>query len=283
MITYDTNVFSLLIDNTSFCFGELSRLSLMIGPTFPLVQQNDKDLLLKLMISRSLIDKSEFDTGLCISIINILYGELFLSDNDTKIRKLLTAIVNELNSLSTESVIVKAALLHYYLVSSKIFTDNTYQIADVLSVIYLYKSRRIPLPYFYFDSSSFRNGENVLFSDVNSYILLFLSLLNESANKYLDYYEKVNKLKEDVLVNVSELINRPQSNNIVDFIFSSPIFTADEMSKALGVTRGQVIRHLHALEESGIITGDEKQRKRTFYFERLLNICFEKTGGKNDI
>lgn len=274
MFIYNTNTFSSLIDETSFCLGEVNRLSLLTGSIFPLIPNHDKSLLPKYMTCRSLVDNSVFNAELCNYVIKVFCGEDYLSDIASELKKLFSTIVNELDILSDESIIVKAALLHYSIVSSRIITDNRYQIADILSVIYLYKSHRLPFPYFYIDSS-FINNEKLILGDINNYIFLFLSLLCESAKKHLVHLEKVIELKSEILSIVSKFINRPQSGKIIDFIFSTPIFTAEEMSKALGLTRGQVIRHLHVLEGCGIIKGDDKQRKRTFYFKRLLNMCIE--------
>ena len=274
MITYNTNTFSSLIDETSFCLGEVNRLSFMTGAIFPLIPHHDKSLLLKYITCKLIADASAFDVELCSSIIKVFLDDKNLLENPSNLRESLLTIVKELDILSDESIVVKAALLHHSIVSSTIITNNKYQIADILSVFYLYKSHRLPLPYFYIDSS-FINNEKLILGDVNNYILLFLSLLCESAKKHLVHLEKVIELKSEILSIVSKFINRPQSGKIIDFIFSTPIFTAEEMSKALELTRGQVIRHLHVLEGCGIIKGDDKQRKRTFYFKRLLNMCFE--------
>lgn len=277
MVSYDTNIFSSLIDETSFYLGEAYRLQLMSGSTFPLVPWSSKSILLKLMMCRSLIDNSTFDTELCVKILSVVFDDKDLSFIDLDVQKTLESIIIELDKLSSESVLVKVALLHYRIVCLNVYADKKNQIADILSAIYLYKSHRISSPYFCIDSLFLSNKDNApILSDVNNYILLFLALLCESAHRNLAFLEKVNKLKEEVLSIVSVKINRPQSNNIVNFLFSTPIFTADEMSQALELTRGQVIRHLHVLEDCGLISGDDKQRKRTFYFERMINICFEK-------
>lgn len=274
MITYNTNTFSSLIDETSFCLGEVNRLSFMTGAIFPLIPHYDKSLLLKYITCKSIADTSAFGVELCSSIMKVFFGDNKLLENPSNLKELLLTIVKELDSLSDESIVVKAALLHHSIVSSTIITNNKNQIADILSVFYLYKLHRLPLPYFYIDST-FINNEKLALGDINNYILLFLSLLSESAKKHLAHLEKVIELKSEIFSIVSKFINRPQSGKIIDFIFSTPIFTAEEMSKVLGLTRGQVVRHLHVLEDCGVVKGDDKQRKRSFCFERLINLCFK--------
>ena len=85
---------------------------------------------------------------------------------------------------------------------------------------------------------------------------------------FVDYF----KLANDFCVVELPVSETFESTKIIDLIFGTPILTVGDMVKALGVTRGQAVRYLHVLEENGILIGDDKQRSRTFRFDKLLDI-----------
>ena len=268
---YNVNLFSFQLEKTAIQMAKMSAMTPGDIPIFPMIP-DDKTLLYKHMLSVGVVDASAFDTRLCIELYKAFYGERcsfeILQQSASKIETVLT----NLRNVQNESILVKAALFHYSIVINEIFPEYNEQAADILCVMYLYKCNMLPSPYFYLDCRRYFENERDLAQTLDSYIFIFLTALYKQAEKQITYLMRAMDLRKEISGIVFDNINRPQSTKIIDLIFGTPILTAGDMVKALGVTRGQAVRYLHVLEENGILIGDDKQRSRTFRFDKLLDI-----------
>ena len=269
---YNVNHFSLKLEEAAFALSRVHSNTPRNIPLFPLIPDTNKEIMLKRIICKNSIDSHVFDASLCVDIYKKICGDDVCEKYLPESQKQISLLLEEINSLTSESILVKAALLNYGIVNAKIFPIKNRSIADTLSVIYLYKHNFLPTPYFYLDCEEPFDKMLDAREILDIYIFAFLALVTQQSGKHIEYLEKVSELRQEVSAVVYSYINRPQSDKIIDLIFGTPILSADDISKNLGITRGQAIRHLHVLEEKGVLVGDDKQRNRRFYFARLLEL-----------
>jgi hypothetical protein len=269
---YNANHFSLKIEEAAFAFSRIHSKTPENISLFPLLPDIGKrNVLTHMLCSRNKVDSHVFDANLCVDIYRNFCGDDVCENYPPESQKQISLLLEEINSLTNESILVKAAILNYGIVNAKIFPIKSRLIADVLSVIYLYKHKFLPTPYFYLDCEQLdKKFDERKILDI--YIFDFLDLVTQQAGKHIEYLEKVSELRQEVSAVVYSCIHRPQSDKIIDLIFGTPIISADDISKELEITRGQAIRHLHVLEEKKVLVGDDKQRNRKFYFARLLDL-----------
>ena len=271
---YNANFFTLKLEEAAFSLSKIYSYTPIETPLFPLIPDMNKENLFKYMMCKNKIDSSIFDANLCVDIYKEFFADYAVEKHLSNTKNEVDLLLNKLNALTNESVLIKSALLNYEIVNASIFPTQNREIADILSVVYLYKHNLLPTPYFYLNCREqfekiYDAGEML-----DGYIFVFLTLVSQQAERHVEYLRNVAQLKEEISATVYSVINRPQSDRIVRLIFETPILTADDMSKELGITRGQAVRYLHVLEETGVLIGDDKQRNRTFYFARLLGFCF---------
>lgn len=269
---YNANHFSLKLEEAAFALSKIHANTPKNIPLYPLMPDKNKEIMFKHMICKNFVDSNMFDADLCAEIYKTFYGNDVCLKYLTDIKKQINSLLLKINALTGESVLVKAALLNYGIAKAEIFPTKNREMADVLSVIYIYKNDLLPTPYFYLDCKEQFDKVYDAGEILDIYVFVFLTLVSQQAGKHVEYLEKVTELRKEISAVVYSNINRPQSDKIVDLIFETPILTADDISANLGITRGQAVRHLHVLEETGVLVGDEKQRNRTFYFARLLGL-----------
>ena len=80
----------------------------------------------------------------------------------------------------------------------------------------------------------------------------------------------MNELYEKTKRTVQETINSPKYNGIIECLFSHPILTSSYCAVKLNVTTGQAKRYLNVLEEKIILSGNDRQRNRGFYFKLFI-------------
>lgn len=176
--------------------------------------------------------------------------------------------------------LIKAAIIHSQFESIHPFSDGNGRVGRLLVSLYLYKARVINFPFFYI-SEAISEEKSVYYNMLtdsrnNSYdrwIKFFLDKVAIQARKHISYIDALNNLYLQTKITVKESINSTKYDQIIECLFTNPILNATFLSDKLDVTRAQAVRYLNILESQHVLLGDDRQRNRTFYFERLLNIA----------
>lgn len=180
--------------------------------------------------------------------------------------------------------LIKAAIIHSQFESIHPFSDGNGRVGRLLVSLYLYKARVINFPFFYI-SEAISEEKSVYYnmltdSRTNSYdrwIKFFLDRVAIQAVKHISYIDALNNLYMQTKATVRESINSTKYDQIIECIFTNPILNATFLSERLNVSRGQAIRYLNILEDKHILLGDDKQRNRMFFFEKLLDVAKRKS------
>lgn len=262
---YNTNTFVSNLTNASFSLGILKHKTTIMSPTFPLIMNSHRDYFPKYMCAFHMITTNEFNILLIEHIYDIFFDKKITDNNSFNV---LNALINFLN-LNHSHPIINSALLHYFISKIKPLPSNNDDMANILSVCFLFKKEILTLPYFYFTHLQDIKNDNI-----NDYINNYLSQMQKHANIHIAYLDTVATLRKNILAKVNSCIKTPKTESLVNLFFDKPILTAEDIEKELGITRGQSIRYLNTLEKNEILKGNNKQRNRTFVFEEFINIIF---------
>ena len=176
--------------------------------------------------------------------------------------------------------LIKAAIIHSQFESIHPFSDGNGRVGRLLVSLYLYKADVINFPFFYL-SEAISMDKAVYYNmltdsrnnSYNNWIKYFLKKIVVQTQKHLGYIESLNDLYAKTKRIVTERINSPKFDAIVECLFTHPIITADYLSDKLNVSRGQAIRYLNTLESEQILQGDDRKRSRKFFFVELLELA----------
>lgn len=123
--------------------------------------------------------------------------------------------------------------------------------------MYLYKSGLVHRPYFYL-SESISQDRIVYYgkldssrkSDYNEWIVFFLRKIAAQARLQIDYINVLDNLYEKTRTIVSDSVNSPKFDAIMETLFKQPILTSKALSERLSVSVGQAKRYLEVLEKN---------------------------------
>lgn len=90
----------------------------------------------------------------------------------------------------------------------------------------------------------------------------------ESTKKAQDILSLYNILKEKVIPN----LNSVSGIQFLDFIFSAPIFKAEQVSENLKISKRTTYTLLNKLIDKGYLSTDNAQRNKNYYCPQLLSI-----------
>lgn len=214
-------------------------------------------------------------------IVNSVGTVVFTPPSFKDTKKFMDELLNYINDTDDGiNPLIKAAILHSQFESIHPFEDGNGRVGRLIVSLYLYKAGVINFPFFYISEAisqdkgvyynkltSTRNG-----GDYNEWIKFFLSKIIIQAEIHIKYIDKLNKLYTKTKENLTNCINSPKYDSILECLFTNPILTSGFLSDKLGVSVGQANRYLLAMEGNGILQGDDKKRNRRYYFADLINL-----------
>ena len=213
-------------------------------------------------------------------IVNSTGTVVFTPPPYTETPKYMRELLEFINCM-TDGInpLVKAALMHAQFESIHPFEDGNGRVGRLLVSLYLYKAKVINFPFFYI-SEAISKDKAVYYNKLTSsrgdsydeWIRFFLQKCIVQATNHIAYIDSLNELYERTRKVVKEIINSPKFDQIVECVFTQPIITVDYLSKQLSVTLSQARRYMDKLEGLQILHGDDRIRKRKYYFVELLDL-----------
>ena len=179
-------------------------------------------------------------------IVNSAGTIVFTPPPCTETTKYMRELLDFMNCMTDGiNALVKAALMHAQFESIHPFEDGNGRVGRLLISLYLYKAKVINFPFFYISEAISKDKA------------VYYNKLTSSRGESYDEWT---------------VINSPKFDQIVECVFTQPIITVDFLSKQLSVTLSQARRYMEKLEGTQILHGDDRVRKRKYYFVELLDL-----------
>ncbi len=179
-----------------------------------------------------------------------------------------------------KDTLVQLALVHAQFEMIHPFWDGNGRCGRILIPIFLYSKDIISLPMFYLSEYLEANREDYyenltrVSKDKNWYgwIKFFLHSIEVQSQKNI---EKIKQILELYNTFKKEIIDMPTPKNsikVLDFLFSTPIFKSITFYKQTGIEKRNIYRIINFLIEKKLISDNEKDRNKIYFFDKLLSI-----------
>lgn len=177
-------------------------------------------------------------------------------------------------------LLVQSAIIHAQFEMIHPFEDGNGRIGRLLIPLFLYYQELLSYPTFYM-SSYFERDRSLYISHLSNiskdnnwkdwfeyYLEGVILSAEESTKKAQDILSLYNIMKEQVIPK----LNSVSGIQLLDFIFSAPIFKAEQVSEHLKISKRTTYTLLNKLIDEGYLSADNAQRNRTYYCPQLLSI-----------
>ena len=200
------------------------------------------------------------------------------------LQELLEQFVEFANKLD-ESLdpIVQAALIHAQFELIHPFDDGNGRIGRILIPLFLVRRGSIVSPSLYISGyleahrdEYYKCLENISAKgDWLGWIKFFLIAVVNQSESNLALVRRIIELYERKKREISELLHTDQAIYIVDLLFDTPVFRANEIHRRLSIQRQRAAQYVRALKNAGIINEIRPSRGSTpalLVFDELFNI-----------
>lgn len=179
--------------------------------------------------------------------------------------------------------LIKTAIMHLEFEALHPFQDGNGRIGRMLITLNLWKEKLLSEPHFYI-SGYFEEHKEVYIhemrkvsttDDWNDWIKFFLTAVENQAIRNLQIAESIKELYENTKVEFSELLASKWNLEILDYIFTNPIFRNNKFVKTTGIpnaTATTIIKKL--IEAEYLVTREEASGRRAamYAFEPLMRL-----------
>ena len=200
------------------------------------------------------------------------------------LQELLEQFVNFANSLD-ESLdpIVQAALIHAQFELIHPFDDGNGRIGRILIPLFLVRRGSIVSPSLYISGyleahrdEYYQCLENISEKeDWLGWIRFFLNAVVKQSKSNLHLVRNIIDLYERKKRQISELLHTDKAIYIVDMLFDTPVFRANELHQRLNIQRQRAAQYIRSLKDAGIVVELRSASGRTpalLSFEDLWKI-----------
>lgn len=178
------------------------------------------------------------------------------------------------------SLLIQSAIIHAQFEMIHPFEDGNGRIGRLLIPLFLYYRELLPYPTFYMSkyfekdrSLYISNLNNIsLKGDWNSWIEYYLKGIIESANESTRKASGIFNLYDYMKNEIMPKLNSVSSIELLDFIFTTPIFSANQVSEKLNVSKGTSYNLINKLIDEKFIITDNSARNKTFLCPQILNL-----------
>lgn len=177
-------------------------------------------------------------------------------------------------------LLVQSAIIHAQFEMIHPFEDGNGRIGRLLIPLFLYYQELLSYPTFYM-SSYFEKDRSLYISHLSNisknnnwkdwfkyYLEGVILSAEESTKKAQDILSLYSIMKEQVIPKLHSV----SGIQLLDLIFSAPIFKAKQVSEHLKISERTTYTLLNKLIEEGYLSTDNAQRNRTYYCPQLLSI-----------
>ena len=200
------------------------------------------------------------------------------------LQELLEQFVEFANSLDASlDPIVQTALIHAQFELIHPFDDGNGRIGRILIPLFLVRRGSIVSPSLYISGYLEANRdqyyqclENITEEeDWLGWITFFLNAVVNQSESNLILVRNIIELYERKKREVSELLHTDQAIYIVDMLFDTPVFRANELHRRLDIQRQRAAQYIRTLKDAGVIVEIRPSSGRTpalLSFEELWRI-----------
>jgi len=157
--------------------------------------------------------------------------------------------------------IIQAALMHAQFEMIHPFDDGNGRIGRILIPLSLVRRKSIVSPSLYISGYLEANREEYYHclenisahGDWLGWIVFFLNAVTEQSENNLVLVRKIIELYELKKRELLDLLHTDQAIFILDMLFDTPIFRANELHKRLGIQRQRAAQYIRALKTAGIL------------------------------
>ncbi len=207
---------------------------------------------------------------------------LFVPISPEKLQDGLDVLFKYIND-HKEPALIKAAMTHVEFEALHPFKDGNGRIGRMLITLMLWQSGTISAPHFYV-SSYFEENKDLYIDtmrrvsetgDWNEWCRFFLEAIEKQAIRNLSIAESIRDLYEDMKKDFSDILSSKWSVNVLDFVFTNPVFRNNKFTSNSGIPAATAARFTRTLLDKGIIqtVEDASGRRPALYsFEPLLDL-----------
>ncbi len=181
-----------------------------------------------------------------------------------------------------KDALVQLAIVHAQFEIIHPFWDGNGRTGRILIPLFLYSKNIISLPMFYLSEYLEEHREQYYENlnriskerDWTNWIKFFLHSIEVQSQRNVEKIQQIlnlyNNLKEEII----DIPTPKNSIKVLDFLFSTPIFTTKIFHQHTGIEKRNIYRIIHFLVEKNLIVTEnsEKERNRTYFFRKLLYI-----------
>lgn len=210
------------------------------------------------------------------------YGKVvYTPPKASETKKYMDELIRFMNEFNDGiNPLIKAAIIHSQFESIHPYSDGNGRVGRLLVSLYLYKAKVINFPFFYI-SEAISIDKSVYYNmltdsrenNYNEWIKYFLRKITLQTQKHIGYIDALNNLYLKTKEIIKNSINTTKFDEIIECIFTHPVMDADYLEDKLTVSRGQAVRYLNILEEKRVLQGNDRKRKRTFFFMELIELA----------
>lgn len=177
-------------------------------------------------------------------------------------------------------VLIQSSILHAQFEMIHPFEDGNGRIGRLLIPLFLYYKEVIPFPTFYM-SMYFERDRALYLERLNniskngdwiSWIKYYLEGVIEQTEYSTRIANQIYNLYEHMKNEVTPQLNSASSIQLLDFIFSNPIFSAKQADKYVDLNIRTIYTLLSKLEGLDYIQTTEQKRNKTYFCPQLLTI-----------
>ena len=201
-----------------------------------------------------------------------------------KLEEGMERVFSYINS-SAHPEIIRTGVAHLEFEALPPFKDGNGRIGRMLITLMLWSSGVISSPHFYISRYMEEHKREYIErmrqvsnnNDWNGWILFFLSAVEEQADYNLDLTQQIKQLYETMKQVFSESTGSKHAINMLDCVFTNPIFSFNQISKKSGISNASVNRFIKSLQTNNkelirVVREPAGRRAALYGFNPLLEI-----------
>lgn len=191
-------------------------------------------------------------------------------------------------NIDEKDTIIQLAVIHAQFEIIHPFIDGNGRVGRILVPLFLYEKKSISAPVFYI-SSYFEKNRNEYYQrlnnisknkDWNGWIEFFLKAVTEQAIYNTQRASKLILLYENMKKKINKIVPSQFSIQILDSLFSFPIFMSSNFAKRSKIPKASAFRILKRLHQNEIIHKVRKgqgRRPSLYVYKELIEIIERKS------
>jgi Fic family protein len=207
----------------------------------------------------------------------------FIPISPEKLDEGLDKLFDFINTADEIPPLVKTAIMHLEFEALHPFKDGNGRIGRMLITLNLWRAGLLAQPHFYISGYFEDHKEEYIeqmravsqTNDWNEWIKFFLLAVESQAIYNLEIAERIKNLYEKIKIEFSELLSSKWNMEIVDFIFTYPVFRNNKFVSTTKIPNATAVIIIKKLVESEYLVLREEasgRRAALYSFEPLMQL-----------